>query len=85
MLKGRDRSRSNLHLRGLWSGDGQEGLSGERDHSKETITVLWGEVKDCDKRKGTQEGEISIKTKLNVIKYGINHDPWFAATEIGSG
>jgi len=60
-------------------------LSGERDHSKETVTVLWGEVKNCNERKGTQEGEVSIKTKLNVIKDSINYDPWFAAIEIGSG
>lgn len=55
MLKGRERRRSNLHLQGLRSGDGEEGLSGEKDHSKETITVLWGEVKDCNERKGTQD------------------------------
>ena len=30
-------------------------------------------------------GEVSIKKKLNVIKDSINHDPWFAAIEMGSG
>ena len=56
ILKGRGRSGSNLDLRGVGLGDGQEGLAGERAHSKEIIIVVWGEVKDCNKRKGIQEG-----------------------------
>lgn len=30
----------NWHLRGLEPGNGQEGVSGERDNSEETLTIV---------------------------------------------
>lgn len=45
-----------MDLRGVGLGDGQEGLAGERAHGEGIVIVVWGEVKDCNKRKDIQEG-----------------------------
>lgn len=59
-------------------------MAGERENSNKIITVVWGEVKDCNKGRGLQELWISIKIKRQ-LKDGINPDHLFAAIEIGSG
>lgn len=63
MLKGRERRRSNLHLQGLRSGDGEEGLSGEKDHSKGDHYSTLGRRRTAMREKALRTSKYKEKVK----------------------